>query len=475
MSDLSGLSDAALMDMYQRSQPNPAKMSDAELQAAYAAHAAPPQEGGAVTDIIPEIKNAASENMAAIKEGFAPEGGKAQQGTIGGLMSTGKGLLGIAGLAASPITGAARSLLGHPLADAEHAIGGVINPQVATQDDPAQMYSHAKEGVDTAMMALKPSGATPRGIGTMPAPSPSIADLKTSARAVWNDPAIKTAPISGVDATRLASGSQNDLLAQGFRPTTGSAPGTFAEVQRMTPPAGVSVTVDDLRAARRALNMTAKQRDPIGGLTPDALAAKSVIEKIDNTLDSVSPKLRDANADYAAAKTAELLDYRSMKAEHRAARSGSGSNIENTLRQEVDKIPNRGLKPAEIALRDQITEGTPVRNTLRKVGKLGFNDGLSVMYHAGMAIPTGGANLPVGVAATIARKVGEALTTKQIRDLNEMIRARTPLARSMPPLQAPAPPPMFGATIPYQFSQGLPFFRGAVPAYADQNEPGRRR
>lgn len=109
----------------------------------------------AISDIPAEIAGAAGENIKAIKEGFA--GDKAEQGTIGGLVATGKGILAIPGLAMSPITGAARSLLGHPLADAEHAIGTVVNPEVAARDNADEMYANAKSGVDKAMMAAAPS------------------------------------------------------------------------------------------------------------------------------------------------------------------------------------------------------------------------------------------------------------------------------------------------------------------------------
>lgn len=427
-------------------------------------------QGNAFSDVIPEIKNAASENIAAIKGGLL---NNPQKSAIGGLLDTGRGLLGIPGLLASPITGAARSLLGHPLADATHAIGGVINPAVAAQDNPQQMYEHAKEGVDTAMMGIAPRGASPTGLRTIAIPPPSGPALRMDAADTYNSPAIKSIPIAPADVATLSQRIENDLLTRGFRPTNGSAPGTLAEVQRMVPdPAVAAVNVDDIRGARRALNMTAKQRDPINQPTPDATAASAAIRHIDAFLDNVSPELRQANANYSAGKLDQTLDYRNMQAQHRAAKTGSGSNIENTMRQEVDKIKNIGLRPAEITARNQIVEGTVVRNALRKVGKLGFGDGVSMMYHAGLALPTGGANLPVGVAATAARKLGEALTRREIAALSNQIRSRSPTAQALAlhtaPMQIPNRARAIAATLLGQNVGFMP--AGLVPAHAKENQ-----
>lgn len=139
-----------------------------------------PAEGGwrsyipsELADIPSEIANAASDSAASIKEGFAPVGGKAAQGTIGGLLATGKGALSVPALAFSPITGAARSIGGHLLARAEQGIGSLINPEIAAKENPQDVYESAKGGVDKAMMALAPSRGGLAARGKIPPPPPS--------------------------------------------------------------------------------------------------------------------------------------------------------------------------------------------------------------------------------------------------------------------------------------------------------------
>jgi len=391
---------------------------------------AQPSITDAVTDIPAEIGRTADANLTAVTDNLLNRGANTSPF---GFLDTGKAVLGAMGLVASPITGTMRSLIGHPMAQAEHAVGSLINPQAAAQDDPQAMYQNAAGDVETALSAARPVGVGPKG-AIAPTPikvaPPTSAELKAASKAIYNDPAIKSIAIPPQDVSLLSTQIQGDLAKQGFRPTTGNAPGTFSEINRLTPPSGVpSVGIDDLVAARRALGITAKQVDPATfTATPDANAATQAIGRINDFLDTLAPDLKTANANYAAAKSADRLDYRMAKAERRAARSGTGGNLENTMRQEADKIPDRGLTPDERALRDQIVMGTATRNALRTTGKLGVDGGLSLLIHTVGGIGSGGANIPVAVGGTMARKIGELLTRRQMGSLSTMIRNRAPLA-----------------------------------------------
>lgn len=447
-------------------------------------NASGPKLSDAVTDIPAEIARTAGPNIEAITN-LANRGTK---GPIEGLLDTGRAVAAVPGFALSPVIGALKSLIGHPMAQAEHAIGTVINPEVAAKDDPQKMYQNATQDVETALSAARPAGApikVPSGgprlsydwqfpTKTTPVEAPSSQDLKASAVSVYDSPAIKAINIHPNDAAALGSKIENDLLRQGFRPTSGNAPATFSEVKNLTPPQGVqAVKVDDLRSARRALNIAAGQRDQLTGApTPDANAAHQAIAHIDAFLDTLAPELKTANADYSAAKSADRLDYRLSKAEHRAARSGTGGNLENVMRQEADKIQNRGLTPEEQAMRDRIVLGSAARNALRTTGKLGVDGGLSLMLHSGAAIGSGGATLPVTVAGTVARKVGEALTRSEMAKLSEAIRSRSPLAQTLIQ-QAPVrqiSPNAITSLVAAQPRIPLQMPVGVLPANAEQNQ-----
>lgn len=83
---------------------------------------------------------------------------------------TGKALLSAASIPVAPVQGAAESLIGHPMADLEHAAGTIINPEVAAKDNPAAMYQTAKDDVSTALSAVRPKGFTASGPMASPAP-----------------------------------------------------------------------------------------------------------------------------------------------------------------------------------------------------------------------------------------------------------------------------------------------------------------
>lgn len=130
----------------------------------------------ALRDIPHEAYEATADALRGTRDAFVgrdPE----KEGTVESVLKTGKGLLSAASVPFAPVVGAARSLIGHPLADATRAIGeNVANPVASyftgekghIPDNPEEMYAHAKEGVDTAAMALAPG----RGVRPAPVPAP---------------------------------------------------------------------------------------------------------------------------------------------------------------------------------------------------------------------------------------------------------------------------------------------------------------
>ncbi len=84
--------------------------------------------------------------------------------------SAGQALALPVGVADTLIGAPARSLIGHPMAQAEHIVGSIINPSVAAKDDPVAMYDKAKGDVDLALSAGRPKGFTPRGPISSPPP-----------------------------------------------------------------------------------------------------------------------------------------------------------------------------------------------------------------------------------------------------------------------------------------------------------------
>jgi hypothetical protein len=109
-----------------------------------------------IRDVPKEIADEAKSGAADV----AALGRRGEMGAVEGFLSLPKAVLGAARVALSPLTGAARSVIGHPLADVETAVGGLIDPEVAKRrEESGAAYEDAKKSVDTAMAAGAPAKA----------------------------------------------------------------------------------------------------------------------------------------------------------------------------------------------------------------------------------------------------------------------------------------------------------------------------
>lgn len=118
--------------------------------------------------------NIRARHAAQAEKDASPSGSffdpSAALGSLKDVADTGRAVASAATLPVAPIQGAAESFIGHPMAQAEHIVGSIINPKVAAQDNPDAMYQTAKGDVDLALSAARPKGFTARGPITTPPP-----------------------------------------------------------------------------------------------------------------------------------------------------------------------------------------------------------------------------------------------------------------------------------------------------------------
>lgn len=121
---------------------------------------APKEEESSVPAAIRDIPK---EIAAEAKSGAADVAALSRRGEMGaveGLLSLPKAVGGALRVITSPVVGAAKSVGGHLIADAETTVGGLINPEVAKQrEESGAAYEDAKRSVDTAMAAVRPAKA----------------------------------------------------------------------------------------------------------------------------------------------------------------------------------------------------------------------------------------------------------------------------------------------------------------------------
>lgn len=448
------------------------------------------------SDVPKEIGAAFNESLGAVKSGIMdPINRRTERATKpaqsffdpqglrdfgSGLLDTGKAIASIPGMLGAPVTGAARSLLGHPIQAGDELLrAGATMLNGEKNTPPAMTYDQAKGMVDTAMMGVAPKNASPAGMRTLPAPIPTTEAIETAAKAGFDSARNSGVRVPSSDVSKLATTVRSELQADGVRDYL--APKTYAVLKELEtpPPAGAFADVGDLHGIRRALGQVAGSPD-----ATERMAATRTLKKLDGMLTSVSPELKDAIGNYAAAKRSDTITAKLERADLNAGSANSGQNIDNAIRQQIKSIltnqkARRGYSAEELAQMEKIVRGTSAGNMLRGAGNLmGGGGGLGAVISAGAGGLAAG---PAGLAAPVAgygiKKLGNALTANQVAKLDSMVRSRSPLALSAPPRLAPQPNPLLAAlisgqiTLPELLSLSIPKMTGAMPVRAEGEQP----
>lgn len=111
--------------------------------------------------------------------------------------------------------------------------------------------------------------------------APTIAELKASSNARYEHPDVKAVRFAAQPTEELANRASIDLRAEGFRPNLEqNGKPVFQLVDELR---GAS-NVDDIHGVRKALGNLAKERDNVGQMTPNAAAATKAIDHINDFL-----------------------------------------------------------------------------------------------------------------------------------------------------------------------------------------------
>ncbi len=211
--------------------------------------------------------------------------------------------------------------------------------------------------------------------------------------------------------------------------------------------ATVLTSLDNLISLRKSLQEAAASSD-----ASERKAAVGAIDALDEFIAAADPSgvvagpasaagdvLSAARANYAAGMRSSSVSSAVTKAERNAAKSGSGTNLDNAIRQRLDRILEKdakGFSPAELKALETAIRGSAGTNAARAVGKLG-SGGLMTTAATGLGVslghlaggPTGA--VVGGMAApsigVTARSMAEHMTKGAAKRLEEMLRKRSPL------------------------------------------------
>lgn len=252
----------------------------------------------------------------------------------------------------------------------------------------------------------------------------------------------------------LQSDITRQLLRNGHRPDTSGK--TFSRIDELMNPQGngINPNFSDIEGVRQALNVVRREEvHPLTGRpTADGRAASVAIDRIDNFLAdpgnaipahqgmaaTVADSAQEGRGNWRSAVVARGLENSLAKGERNAATSGSGTNIDNALRQQIKQILNNpqraaGFNREERAMMEEISRGNPVRNSARLLGKLASTGivstaGVQLLAHSMGLGPFGRFILPTSGWA--AKKAGDIMTARGINRLIEGVRTESPLGRS---------------------------------------------
>lgn len=215
----------------------------------------------------------------------------------------------------------------------------------------------------------------------------------------------------------------------------------------------------NLLGVRSRLNRIAQKRDPgTGRATEPAQAARTAIDHIDDFLGDAqnawmhgpNPQqnmramqtavehVADARGNWNAALRDSELALAMRKGLNNAAGEGSGTNIDNRLRQQMRNIANNPSKigkfdaETQAAIQDVIRGDAP-RNTARLIGKLAITGTvpaltLSALAHAfGLGLP---ATIAAGAAGYSTKFAADRATRNHILRVRESLRGNSPLGET---------------------------------------------
>lgn len=163
--------------------------------------------------------------------------------------------------------------------------------------------------------------------------------------------------------------------------------------------------------------------------------------------------LGEANQTWQRYSKSEAIDRAIERATRQTAVTGSGGNIQNQLRQKLSRLVDlrKDWTPEEMAALTRATEGDGLQNLLRLAGKgAPGGNGLSMMLNLGGALHTGGATVPLTLAAQGAKSMSDRMEVNAANKLSEIVRrggaapVRTAM-RPKPEYAAAAAPAIVGA------------------------------
>lgn len=339
-----------------------------------------------------------------------------------------------------------RLAAGAGLAGAEGAVYGFNAGEGGTAE-------RVKNARDVGLLSAALGGAAPavgagvrrtarsiakgRGLAQAAKTAPSTQELRTASNAAFESARQAGVEVQAPSFGRFVTKLSRDMTQEGLDPTL--HPGATAAIKRLGDAVTGPVSLDNIQTLRRVAVGAAKDIN-----NPDQQRiAGMIVDALDDYVDNLSPRdltrasgggvrraakeLSDARKLWGRMRRTELLEEAIDKAQNQA------SGFENGIRTQFRSILNnkkkrRGFSAFELEVMRDVVRGNFTRNTLKRLGKLGFGAGQQSNMLMGSLGAAGGAAVggPVGAFAVPmigqgAMKASEAMTRRQANQARALV------------------------------------------------------
>lgn len=366
---------------------------------------------GAYQDYLDEAsKNSGWGGTAANVAGSVLSGGPARGVVTGGLWPMVKNAVGL-----GAVEGAARNSEDVTSAAKGAAEGGTIAG--ATTGALGGVLEMVKQALPAVRKARQAERIANRG------EDPSVIKARSSALFKQLDDA--GVAYDNNQSVNLVDDLISDLRQNGYDPQGAHKVLSDGVVSRLEGLRGQPVSLETLKQIRSQASSNATNPDSnvrriagrimnqIDGFVTNVDPAMSQLPK-----EQIGPMWQEARKLWRTANVAEDIGWRLDKADRRTASTGSGTNVDNPIRQNIRGVLDKAEQPgrfnpynaAELAQMERVVEGSPTQNILRSIGnRFGGSGPLGMSTDIGLGSVGGLGSLVHGAEPSTAVLAGAGL------------------------------------------------------------------
>lgn len=217
----------------------------------------------------------------------------------------------------------------------------------------------------------------------------------------------------------LMTGIKNDVAAAHINPLRHPQASSMIDTLETELKKPLSLTeLDQLRQVVR--RDVSSSNDPA-----ERMFGRKITDKIDefvNASGSGSQEINTARDLNTRVSKMEAVSDAVAAAERRAAKTGTGGNVDNATRQNIDRVASKSYySPAETAAADRVVMPGRVHDALRNVGRLSpTTGGLTAMLETFGSMADHRVMIPAAVGF-VAKSLADHLTTRNVKQLERVI------------------------------------------------------